>query len=150
MAEKVPDARAEATQFMGSLTRTARVAKTVLERALVEHGVHAGQQLILEALWQRDGRTPGELAAHLGIEVPTVTRGVQRMEASGLLARRAHPTDARLVRVTLTAQGRQLQAVLPGVIDAVTEQALAGLDATERRDVRQLLDRVARNLSDGH
>lgn len=133
---------------MGSLTRTARVVKTVLERALVEHGVHAGQQLILEALWERDGMTPGELAARIGIEVPTVTRGVQRMAAAGLVVKRPHPTDARLVLVTLTAQARTLQAVLPGVVEAVAEQALAGLDPAERRDVRRLLDRVAGNLSD--
>jgi hypothetical protein len=47
-------------------------------RRLAAHGVHAGQEYLLEALWQEDGLTIGELASRLGVEVPTVVRTAQR------------------------------------------------------------------------
>jgi MarR family transcriptional regulator for hemolysin len=66
------------------------------------HGVRVGQNVILEWLWIRDGQTAGELASALGIAAPTVVRSAERMRAAGLLRRRPHESDGRLVRLWLT------------------------------------------------
>ncbi len=81
--------------------------------AFCRHGAHAGQQFILRCLWAQDGLTPGEIAKRLGLATPTVTRATARMEAAGLLHRKAYPGDRRLVRLMLTERARSLGASSP-------------------------------------
>ncbi len=115
--------------------------------AYARHGVYEGQQFILRSLWSQDGLTPGELAKGLGLSTPTVTRAATRMEAAGLLRREPHPTDRRLVRLYLTARGRDLEATIEGEMTGLTDRALAGFDDTERAAVIDALSRIRRNLS---
>jgi DNA-binding MarR family transcriptional regulator len=35
------------------------------------HGLHLGQNYLLAVLWERDGSTPGEIAAALNVTTPT-------------------------------------------------------------------------------
>lgn len=101
---------------------------------------------MLEALWREDGLTPGELARRVGVEKPTIVRGVGRMEAAGLVTRRDDPEDGRLVRVYLTDRGRELERVLPDAEGRVIEEGLAGFSPEERRQLTRLLSRVLENL----
>jgi DNA-binding MarR family transcriptional regulator len=66
------------------LTSVSRAVKAHLESRLLVHGVHAGQQFILECLWREDGLTPGELAQRIGVETPTVTRAATEEVLAGL------------------------------------------------------------------
>ncbi len=133
-------------EFLAVLTSVSRAVKTHLESRLLAHGVHAGQQFILECLWREDGLTPGELAQRIGVETPTVTRAAQRMEVTGLVRRIPDPDDARLVRVYLTERGREVQTRLPALLRAATEEVLAGLGQEERAELIRLLKRVQKNL----
>lgn len=128
------------------MTASSRATKAYLDCKLLTYGVHAGQQFILECLWREDGLTPGELAARIGVETPTVTRAAQRMEAAGLVKRVPDLEDARLVRVHLTARGQELQQILPAVIQNASEEALAGLTAEEYSELVRLLRQVYENL----
>lgn len=133
-------------KFLPLLTSVSRMVKTHLESRLLDLGVHAGQQFILQNLWQEDGLTPGELAERTGVETPTVTRAAQRMEAVGLVKRLPDSQDARLVRVYLTERGWDLQNHLPLVLQSATEEVLAGLTPQERAEVIRLLEKVQKNL----
>lgn len=142
MSDALNDNRA----FRDVFRKATRRARERTDRALSEHGVRVGQQFVLEELWREDGLAPGELARRIGIETPTVVRGVGRMEAAGLLERRDDPTDGRLVRVWLTARGRELAQTLPQVESKVIDNALSGLSKEERRQLIRLLGRVLENL----
>lgn len=115
-------------------------------RAFSRHGVHNGQQYVLQCLWEEDGLTPGELARRLELATPTVTRAAHRMEASGLLRRRPHERDGRLVRLVLTERGRGLERVIDEERERLTERALASLDSSERAELVRALATVRRNL----
>ncbi len=115
-------------------------------RAFSRHGVHNGQQYVLQCLWEEDGLTPGELARRLELATPTVTRAARRMEASGLLSRRPHERDGRLVRLFLTDRGRGLERVIEEERERLTERALASLDSSERATLVRALATVRRNL----
>jgi DNA-binding MarR family transcriptional regulator len=115
--------------------------------AFSRHGVHEGQQYILQALWEEDGLTPGELARRLGLATPTVTRTATRMEAAGLLRRRPHERDRRLVRLLLTERGQALRGAIDREGEDLSERALASLDHVERAALVRHLDRVRRNLT---
>jgi DNA-binding MarR family transcriptional regulator len=69
------------------LARVCKVYRSSVGDALAEVGLHVGQEMVLLHLWQRDGLTPSELARTLGVEPPTVTNMLSRMEKGGLLKR---------------------------------------------------------------
>jgi MarR family transcriptional regulator, organic hydroperoxide resistance regulator len=130
-----------------------RLAKHAVAQAstsvFARHGVYEGQQFVLRRLWRQDGLTPGQVAKQLGLATPTVTRAATRMEAAGLLRREPHPTDGRLVRLVLTARGRELEQVIGPEMRTLTEQTLAGFSAEERSELIRALRRMAANLSAG-
>ena len=133
----------EALAFGDALARVSRRVKGTAAEALREVGVHAGQNFLLDELGRDDGLTPDELARRLGVDVSTVTRTAQRMEAAGLVRREPDPADARLVRVVLTAEGRTVAGRLPALLGDVYERFLAPLDAKERAKLVDLLRRLA-------
>lgn len=120
--------------------------KARVDAALSEHGVRVGQHFVLEQLWREDGLTPGELAKRIGVETPTVTRAVQRMEAADLAQREPDLEDARLVRVRLTERGRELEGVVPEIMKRVWDEALEGFSEEEKAQLRQMMERVLSNL----
>lgn len=115
--------------------------------AFARHGVHEGQQYVLQCLWADDGLTPGEVARRLGLATPTVTRATSRMEAAGLLRRAPHERDRRLVRLVLTPRGRTLEQAIGREMQQLSERALASLGPSEREALVRSLNRVRRNLS---
>src|SRR5277367_6365903 len=115
-----------ADDFQTAFWGAKHALSTATAAAFSSHGVHQGQQFILRRLWAEDGLTPGEIARRLGLATPTVTRAATRMEAAGLLRREPHPSDGRLVRLWLTARGRELEQVIGPEMRALTERTLAG------------------------
>lgn len=129
------------------------MAKQAMTRAadalFRRHGVRQGQQYLLMCLWHRDGQTPGEIAAAIGLATPTVTRSATRMEAAGLLKRTPHPSDRRLVCLRLTDEGKRLRRVLNDEVSRLSERALSGLSATDREHLTAMLRRIRENLTAG-
>ena len=70
-----------------------------------------------------------------------------RMETAGLVERRPHPTDRRLVRICLTERGAGLQDVIGEEMRAMTERALLTLSPQQRRQLVRSLREVQRNLA---
>ena len=102
--------------------------------------------MVLLELWQEDGLRGGELAARLGVEPPTVTKMLRRLEGCGLVERSQDPTDARSFRAHLTERGRALEESVALCWARAEERTLAGISAGERRTFRKLLIRVRSNL----
>ena len=113
---------------------------------LVEVGLHVGQEMVLIELWQNDGLRGGELACRLGVEPPTVTKMLRRLEAMGLIERRPDPADARSFRVYLTGSGRALEEPVLRCWERAEERTFAGLDSAERREFGRLLAKVRAGL----
>lgn len=109
-------------------------------------GLHVGQEMVLVELWKKDGLKGGELADRLGVEPPTVTRMLRRMENCGFVERRQDPQDARSFRVYLTKKGRALEADVARVWEEVEEKTLRGMNPEEKTALRNLLVRVRENL----
>ncbi|MEY7970794.1 MarR family winged helix-turn-helix transcriptional regulator [Saccharomonospora xinjiangensis] len=112
------------------------------QRRLLPHGVHSGQESILGCLWERDGLTPGEIAARISVEAPTVTRAVRRMTDAGLVRVDGDRDDGRRVRVWLTARGATLRHAVDEVTRNLEADALANLSGEERTQLLDLLGRI--------
>jgi MarR family transcriptional regulator, organic hydroperoxide resistance regulator len=130
---------AEVVSSFGAAVRRMRGR---LDKALQGIGLRLGQYQILRELWESDGLTPRELADRLHVEMPTVTRTVQRMLRDGLVRRQAHPADARSVRICLTPLGNELREAAVALADKEAEAALSGLSALERATLATLLQKI--------
>ncbi|MGZ3497321.1 MAG: MarR family winged helix-turn-helix transcriptional regulator [Vulcanimicrobiaceae bacterium] len=133
-------------EFLSALGAAVRAMRARLDRELQTHGLHVGQHMILRVLWDEDGLTPREIADRVGVEMPTVTRAVQRMERGGFLSRTAHPDDARSVRIHLTERGRAVWSEVSQLLVRETERALHGIPADQSDAMTALLEQVATNL----
>lgn len=129
-----------------TLAKVCKAHRSSVGELLSEIGLHAGQEMVLVELWEEDGRRAGELAGRLGVEPPTITKMLRRLEACGLIKRRPDPEDARSFRVCLTRRGRSLETSVTRCWESAEKRALDGLDKEERREFARLLGKVRANL----
>jgi len=137
----------ENTSFV--LAKVCKAHRAYVGALLAEHGLHVGQEMVLLELWQEDGLRGGELAVRLGIEPPTVTKMLRRLEGCDLVERSQDPADARSFRVQLTEKGRALEEPVARCWTRAEQTALARLGVGEQQTFRKLLIRVRSNLDAG-
>lgn len=77
-------------------------------RAWAELGLTTAQLRVLFLIRGQPGVTAGELASRLSVTPPTISGIVDRLVKLKLVIREADPGDRRLVRNTLTAEGRKI------------------------------------------
>jgi DNA-binding MarR family transcriptional regulator len=105
------------------------------------------QWRVLVIAAQAEGLRIGELAAHLGISIPSASRLARRIEAQGLLTALRSDDDRRATNIVLTEAGRE-------IVDAVVRRrreliglALSADPERLRSDgalvIRQIADRLA-------
>ncbi len=73
-------------------------------------GLTYPQYLVLNLLWEKDGRGVSALANALGLEPSTITPVVKRLEGRGLVKRTRSAKDERQVHISLTEMGQALQS----------------------------------------
>lgn len=129
------------------LTHTARLQKALSARLLSELGLFPGQESVLKLLIEQDGRTMGDLANALRVRPPTASKTIARLTTQGLVERRAMDGDGRLVRVFLTAAGRERGGSIDKIWDTLEGEMVAGLDGKDRKRLRKLLRKVEKNLA---
>ena len=129
-------------EFLDLHGRTSKVLRALTEVQLRPHGLHFGQDLVLAVLWERDGRTPGEVAAALHVTTPTIVKMATRMTVAGLLTRRRDDRDNRLVRLWLTDAGQALKEPVQAARQSLEDKVTEGLTETERRSLLKMLATV--------
>jgi MarR family 2-MHQ and catechol resistance regulon transcriptional repressor len=112
---------------------------------LAEHSLAMAEFEVLLRL----SRSPGgelrmsDLAAQTSLTTSGITRLVDRLERSGLLCRRACPSDRRGLLATLTDAGRQRMAeVLPGHVALIDEWFHGLLEPAELEAMLSALRKV--------
>lgn len=132
----------EVFSALGSAVRSLR---TTLDRALQTQGLRLGQYQVLRVLWERDGLTPRDISTRLAVEMPTVTRTVQRMMRDALVRRESHPSDARSVNIFLTRRGFEIREQVEALLENEMSRILAGFTREDRRIMIALLERMHAN-----
>jgi DNA-binding MarR family transcriptional regulator len=86
-------------------------------------GLTYPQYLVMAVLWEKDGRTVGEIGEKLLLESSTLTPLLKRLETAGMLRRTRDQDDERVVRIQLTPKGaalKQKAAEIPQAIGCAT------------------------------
>jgi DNA-binding MarR family transcriptional regulator len=129
-------------EFLDLQSKTSKVLRVAADAAVQRHGLRLGQDHLLAALWEQDGRTPGEIAAAVNVTTPAVTKLATRMAESGLMERRPDPHDNRLVRLWLTDAGRALREPIEAERQHLEDQLTATLTKTERATLLKALTKI--------
>jgi DNA-binding MarR family transcriptional regulator len=84
--------------------------------------------------------TMRDVAARLRCDPSTVSLAADKLESTGLVARRPHPADGRKRTLALTDRGHELWEALSARLHA--SGLFAGLDAEEQRTLLALLTKI--------
>ena len=109
--------RATERSLYTAVERLARALRHERQAFATTHGLTLLQVGVLEALSIRSLRV-GDLSAELEVSQPTVSDAVGALAAKDLVQRVRSQQDARVVEVTLTADGATLIGQLPGSLSA--------------------------------
>ncbi|GGN57654.1 MarR family transcriptional regulator [Streptomyces albiflavescens] len=105
--------------------------RVAMDRALAPLSLTHAQYSLVASLYgmHRDGRQPSQrqLADHTGLEALYVSKLARALEAAGLVDRTRDPADPRAVRLTLTAEGREITRRAIGVVQDLLDQLLEPL-----------------------
>lgn len=123
----------------------AKSARMLLERHLSQAGASFGTWTVLAMLESGGQAVQRVLAASLGIEGPTLTRHLDRLEELGLIRRNRDGADRRYALIELTAAGRALCHELDAIARAANDELLAGFSDDEITQLKGMLRRLAGN-----
>ena len=125
----------------------AKVVARLSRDRLTQFGVTPIQFAVLQAVSEKDSQTAADISTFLMIDSATIVGVIDRLAAMDFLAREPDPSDRRIKRLSLTAQGA---AVLPAMQVAMDELN-AEIDQTleqSAQDVRESLKRLAELSTD--
>jgi DNA-binding MarR family transcriptional regulator len=132
--------------------RLGRVALR-LSRGLRVEGAHLSTAALsaLAAVAEAGSIRIGDLAAAEGVEAPTMSRLIDRLERDGLVRRRRDPSDSRAVEISGTA--RTLRALTAGRKDhsvrlASRLEQLPSRQRTELISALDVIEALVRTLDD--
>lgn len=137
-----------ATEPIGlQLTRTAKVLSRAFDEALAAAGGSLPVWLVLVSLKaQRHGRQR-QLAEAVGVEGPTLTHHLNKMEAAGLVTRTIDPQNRRVHRVELTDRGEAVFVQLRQAAITFDRRLRTGITDQQLDAVGDVLGRLRLNAA---
>jgi DNA-binding MarR family transcriptional regulator len=133
-------------QSVGHLVRG--VMSSILaqaDAALLTHGLTHAQWLPLYKMVMCEADTVAALARSLDLDPGAMTRSLDRLEAKGLVRRERSATDRRVINLVLTDTGREVAALVPGVLAQVLNGHLQGFSEAEWHQLVNFLQRMVAN-----
>ena len=130
------------------LAQVCKLHRQHADSLLNQVGLHVGQEMLLNQLWESGGVTQSQLAERMLLQPATVTNMLRRLERAGVVERREDANDQRISRVYMTAKGEELKAAVNELWNRLEEQTFAGFTLEERILLRRLLQHAYWNLAD--
>jgi DNA-binding MarR family transcriptional regulator len=89
----------------------------------------------------------GVLAQKLGIDDSVATGIVKRLELHGLIERTHDQTDRRIVRLSLTSEGRDIVHQLNPIVIAFNERSFHGFSQEQQQTLQEQLRQIVSNVT---
>jgi len=103
---------------------------------------------VMFVLWIWGEQQTRHLAAEAGVTKGTLTGVLKTLEKRGLVRRRAHAADGRLVLVTLEPKGAGVIERLFPAFNMGEAQVSAALTEEEKQQLASLLRKIIRSVED--
>jgi MarR family transcriptional regulator for hemolysin len=129
------------------LTRTAKVVSRAFDDALAAVGGSLPTWLVLVSLKARQHGAQRDLAEAVGVEGPTLTHHLNRLEKAGLITRTRDPENRRVHRVEITDTGEAMFHRLLGAAVAFDHQLRSGLSSKQAEALSRALGQLRANAT---
>jgi DNA-binding MarR family transcriptional regulator len=119
-----------------------RVSRAIAARYADQFDLTIPEWRIIAVLGRQPGLTAKEVAEATEMDKVAVSRAVARLTVKKRIAAESDPADARRQMLSLTANGNTLHAKIAPVALACEARLLNALNANERANLDQLIDRL--------
>ncbi len=126
-------------QVFHAFFKAMRLHRQLMFRTMSERDIFPGQAGCLWVISNHDGIPQRDLAQRLHVARPTITVMLQKMEASGLIARQPDEDDQRLTRIYLTDAGRRLQDEMDLAMASFINASFGKMSAGDLEEFDRLL-----------
>ena len=133
-----------------AVSRTAKAVTRAFDAELGASGGSLAGWVVLASLKGGLHQSQREIAEEVGVEGPTLTHHLNRMEAAGLVTRVRDPRNRRVHQVGLTPLGEQDFHALLGVVRDFDQRLRDGFTERELATLRRLLQRLVDNATHDH
>jgi DNA-binding MarR family transcriptional regulator len=114
----------EVLDFMRLLWALDHALQSASKRMEATYGITGPQRLVVRIVGRFPGIAAGRIAEILHVHPSTLTGILKRLEARGILERKADPRDARRALFGLTSKGRKLDTLRTGMVEQAVRRAL--------------------------
>ncbi len=109
------------------------------KKNLLPFGLTPIQHLILEALWDEDGQSAGDIGKKLVLDGATLSGVLDRLTTGGWILKETDSEDKRILRIHLATKGMDLRQTLSEERDQANQDLLAGISLEEKALLKRLL-----------
>ncbi len=106
------------------------------------------QYIIFLVLWEQDGISVSQLGEKLYLDSGTLTPLLKKMETKGWIRRTRSDEDERVVKITLTRKGKELEKQAEEIPDKIG--ACIPLKSEEAEELYRLLYQILRTGDESH
>lgn len=107
----------------------ARVSRDFADRYRAEFGLSTAEWRVLAHLAHSAAVSVREIHARVDMDKSKVSRAAARLQSAGLIEKREHPDDRRLLEMHLTPAGQALMARIRPIADQFQADLIARLAA---------------------
>jgi MarR family transcriptional regulator, transcriptional regulator for hemolysin len=126
----------------------ARITRVRFDQRARSKGMTRAQWVILARLERQPGLSQNEMASILEVEPISVGRLIDRLEARGLVERRADPADRRVRRLHLLPAAKPILDEITDQRDLLSTEVLEGIEHDERSRLVEAFLRMKCNLTE--
>ena len=127
--------------------RISRRRHRIIERSLLDIGIHSSQHFALMYLSHHSGTVSQvQLAELLNVTPASVARTMKGLEAGGYILRSDAADDCRRNEITITDKGRYVVETSKRVFDRIDADTFAGFSEAEIALLERMQERILRNI----
>ena len=147
--EQLPHEDSGTPTLLYLVGRMDRVVRRHINEAIKDRGLSVNQYTTLSVLDRRSGLSNAQLARRALVSPQSMNEVLLTLERRGLVRRRAHPEQGRILQTRLTAKGRRLLAACDAEVQEVEERMVGDLSPGEQAALRHGLLSGVRALHGG-
>ena len=127
---------------------TGLVLKKILWAFERDVGISPPKYFVLHVLAREAGISQGEIGRLYGVDPSRITRLAKQLETEGLIERTRDPEDNRVVRMSLTSEGRRAFEMASERGEVFKDRVRSALSEEEHMELRRLLDKLTEAMED--
>jgi DNA-binding MarR family transcriptional regulator len=109
------------------------------KKRLHSYGLTPIQHLVLEALWDEDGLSVGDIGKRLVFDGATLSGILDRLSAGGWVLKQPDPEDKRMLRISLTQKCKDLRPRLSAIRNETNKDLMDRFSLEEKVLLKRLL-----------